>query len=481
MDDTKEVISKVLKGSKTRGQLKKIGMGDGKSMSSYKLVYDAPSAQLESIYFWLLDFLQDVSRDGVEKLVDNFTSSPGSGHFAEIGARATRMQEEGMKILGMINQVIKTVLNLVYDLKEFEIRLEHYKDAESTDKATKEAGLLSLKQVWLDQVDLKRGRGSIHQLAYEMGFTTLREAFLIANSVEDVSKMSKDEGILNEQVKRVLIPRVSEFLKWKDHSFRELQKRYDIEKSYLRTEVESLKLYTSWVKPYLKAAEELRQKGFDKNPALVNAFNTSMFQLTLLGKAKFDFVGGVKSKKLPEGFKNYNPKRQYYSCFLINLVFRGFPQKVTQEHYGFGGRIEISFDSYVLNDDEISVLKEELKKKDIEDGLSFVQDATDQSLEGLKDDINHFLGIEEEEKKEEKKQDDINPFAAIFGLFNKKKDEKGKGGKEITEAKQIKKDNYVESEMRRLAGETSKKIMYTIYDVYKKAHGMASTPEPFDS
>ena len=63
---------------------------------------------------------------------------------------------------------------------------------------------------------------------------------------------------------------------------------------------------------------------------------------------------------------------------------------------------------------------------------------------------------------------------------SKKSEEKKKEKKEITDPKKIRSDNYVESEMRRLAGETSKKLMYTIYDVYKKAHGMASSPEPFD-
>ena len=195
----------------------------GKSLMSFNLTYDAPTSQLEPIYFWLLDFIQDMGIE-VQKITDNFTSSPGSGHFAEIGMRATRMQEEGMKILGMLNQVIKTILNLIYDLKEFEIRLEHYTDANSGDNKKKEEGMLALKQIWLDNVDMKRGRGSIHQMAYEMGFTTLREAFMISNNVDDVRK----NELVNEQVRRILIPRMAEFLKWKDYSRDELQKRFNI-------------------------------------------------------------------------------------------------------------------------------------------------------------------------------------------------------------------------------------------------------------
>src|SRR5690606_6520257 len=101
----------------------------------------------------------------VNKITDNFMSSPGSGHFSDIGQRVTKMQEEGMKILGGLNQVIKSSLNLIYDLKDFKQRLQHYEDANSKDSKIKESGNLALKQIWLDSVDLqKRGRGSIHQM-----------------------------------------------------------------------------------------------------------------------------------------------------------------------------------------------------------------------------------------------------------------------------------------------------------------------------
>jgi hypothetical protein len=163
-------------------------MAKHQSETSLSLTYDAPDAHLESIYFWVLDFMNGICGGDVEKITDNFTSAPGSGHFAEMGGRATRMQEEGMKILGSINLVIKSVIQLAYDLKEYEIRLGHYEKSKSKDKQEQEAGMLALKQIWLDNVDVKRGRGSIHQMTYELGFTTLREAFLICNSLDDVEK-----------------------------------------------------------------------------------------------------------------------------------------------------------------------------------------------------------------------------------------------------------------------------------------------------
>jgi hypothetical protein len=479
--EVEEAIKKVLTESHSSGELGKMKMSGGDPVSSYRLVYDAPQSQIEPIYFWLLDFMNELGFK-VQKVQDNFNSSPGSGHFSEMGQRATRLQEEGMKILGAVNQVVKSVLNLIYDLKEFEIRLGHYEDAKSQDKEKKEAGLLALKQIWLDNVDLKRGRGSIHQMANEMGFTTLREGFLIANSVDDIEKMASKEGggVINESIKRILIPRVGEFLLWVDVSEKELRKRFEIEKTYLKSQVETLKLYTKWARPYLKALEDLRMKGFDKDPALVAAFSTSMFQLTLMSK---------KKQKVPKEHESYKMKRDYYQIYVVNLEYRGHVgQKVTQKGdygFGFGGRIDMNFDCYVLNSDELKLVEKQLEEEDLSDGLKVLQENTSETLKQLEEDIKHFVyddkKTEDEKKKEEKKQDDTNPFTALFSLFKFDFSSSSGKKKEIKEPKDIPKDNYVETIVRDNAKESARDFLFTVYDIYKKSHGMASSPEKFEN
>jgi len=482
MADIKKKISEVMTSSKSSEKLNVWGMWnfekkESKPAASFKITFDSQQAQLEPIYYWLLDFIQDGGWD-VKKITDNFTSSPGSGHFAEIGQRVTRMQEEGMKILGGLNQVIKSSLNLIYDLKEFEIRLEHYGDANSEDGKKKEVGMLALKQIWLDNVDLKRGRGSIHNMASELGYTTIRESFMMADEISDLKKMNdeKEGGLINDQVMRILIPRISEFLKWKEYSEKELRKRMNIEKNYLKSQIETIKLYSSWMKPYLKAAEELRQKGFDGNAALVNAFSTSMFELTLFGK---------KEEEVPNKFKNYSLKRKYYSCIVISLNYRGHvSQRLTQKgDYGFamGGRIDMDFNSYAFNEDEIKIIEKELAKDDVTESMSFSMNLAEDALKELKEDLNHFLKSDnekkKEEKKEEKKSEDINPFSALFGIFRRKKgDSSKKKNKEIESAKNISPDNYIEEVVRIQAINNASEGLYTIYDIYKRAHGMAAAP-----
>ena len=498
--DLSWAIEEVMK--KGNNNLIEIGMGnvnskdrknpDFKPVSSHVLTYQSQQAQLEEIYYWVLDFMSGAGWK-MEKIVDNFTASPGSAQFNEMGMKATRMQEEGMKILGALNQVVKSVLNLIYDLKEFEIRLEHYNLANSKDPKEKEQGMLALKQIWLDNVDIKRQRGSIHMMSAELGFTTLREAFMMANDKEDLDKMNKDEygGLINDQVMRILIPRLSEFLLWLDHSEKELRKRFSIEKNYLKSQVETIKLYSGWMKPYFESAEKLRQQGFDNNSALVNAFSTSMFELQLFGKKSVSEDSSYKKA----GFKS---RRNYNQILLIKLEYRGHvSQRVTQRgDYGFalGGRVDMTFKSYALNDEELKAAQKLIKDEALTESLSFSVDVAEDALKDLKKDIDYFLMSdedkkkeeeekkkkEEEKKKEKKESQDINPFAALFGFGKKKKKEEKKSdeNKEI-KPEEIKKDNYVEKTIRATAISEAAASLYLVYDLYKKTHGMASSPTDF--
>jgi hypothetical protein len=184
----------------------------------HELIYDSATDSLEPLYFWTIDFMKNYFSK-IEKLTDNFTSSPGSGHFSEMGQKATRMQEEAMKMLGAANQVLKSVLNLVYDLKEMKLLVQTYDDIKSKDLKLKSAARLSLKQRWMDMVDIKKGQGSINALASgNLDFVTLRDAFMISNSLKEVKDLD-----LNERVKRILEQRVGEFLRWIEESERQLR------------------------------------------------------------------------------------------------------------------------------------------------------------------------------------------------------------------------------------------------------------------
>ncbi len=439
-----------------------------KPLTKHGLVYDSSSETLEPIYFFILDLMNDF-RFNTEKLIDNFTSSPGSGHFAELGQRASIMQQQGTKILGDINTVLRSILNLVYDLKEFRIRLNYYEDLK-TDK--KEAAILALKQIFIDKVDITKGNSSIKAMAIgQAGYQTLIDAFLFSKDLKDVDKLD-----LNDRVKRILKPRVLEFGDWLEHSEKELRKRYELEKAYLQSQVNSMKLYARWAKPYLKAAQQLEMKEVGREPALVKAFNTILLELILFGKQKINPKEEALSGVLPKEFERMKIKRDYYFCTLIEFKFRGIPQRIAQQsHYAFGGKAEVSFKAYVLNSEELEKFEEELQASDVQDFLKLIEGATGESLEKIQDEINFFLEEKEEDEKNENR-DTSNPFVALIGGYNKPSPEKN------PEEKTKKKENWwpakesfiEEAHLRPLAEEKAKETTFRIFDVYKKAHGMPS-------
>jgi len=467
MDNASKVIEAIL--------TKTVGKKNAKPVQEHEIVYDSNSETLEPIYFWLIDFMNNMFGGDVEKLIDNFTSSPGSGHFSELSQKKTILQEQAMKTLGAISQVIRTIVNLIYDLKDFEIRLKEYEKARSEDKVIKNAGMLALKQIWMDNVDVKRGQGSINALASgNLQFTTLRDAFMIADTVKEAGKID-----LNDRTKRILKPRVAEFLEWKKLSEQELQKRFSIEKNYLKSQVNTLQLYSKWMKPYLQSAAELEMGGSEGSAELVTAFNTIIFELSIMGKRSIDVEQSILENDLPLGIKR--PKRKYYSVVIVDLHFRGIPGKAGQ-HYTFGGRATVNFKAYTLNEEEFQAYKEELAKTEIGDVMKLIEGSTTESLDELKEDIDYFLeGKEREEIEEiEGKSVDTNPFSALFSLFMPSKKEKVEGKKLKIDLKNIKKDTYAEKLLRKLAGEIAKQNCFDIYDVYKKSHGMPSYQSPFE-
>ncbi len=447
-----------------------------RSSLQYNLVYDSSSETLEPIYFYLLDLMNKMFSNNVEKIMDNFASSPGSGHFSELQGKASQMQQEASRVLGTVNNILKGVLNIIYDLKEFKIRLSHYEAAKSRDDNVKEAGMLALKQIWMDRVDLQqRGQGSINALSSgNLQFVTLRDAFMIVKSVNDVDKLD-----LNDRVKRILKPRVQEFFEWVKRSEQELRKRYEIEKIYLKSQVNALKLNARWAKPYLKAASQLTaDERLSRDAGLVTVFNTILLQLTLMGKNEINVNDAILARKIPKSFKKIKGLRKYYSVVFAEFTFRGIPNKMGQ-HYTFGGRAEVDFKAYTLNEEELLLLQNKLSDSDLDSALELVSGMTDESLLQLKTDIDEILG--EKEEGQEEKQEDTNPFSALFSFLSvksEKKDTEEEKKEKLDKLKKkgLKPENYAEQYLRSISEAEAKNSCFDIYDVYKKAHGMATFP-----
>lgn len=442
----------------------------------HELEYDSPSEQLEGIYFFILDLMRDMGLN-TEKLTDNFSSSAGSSYFSEQGNRATAMQQQGTQLLERVNSVARSVLNIVYDLRDFQTRLEHYDNLHDKNKETREAARLALKQIYMDKVDMQKGNSAIKILATQGGFPMLIDTFLAAKDEKQVDEMD-----LNERQKRLLRPKVQDFNNWVEKSEKELRKRYDMERNYLKSQVNSLKLYSRWAKPYMKAAQQLEQKEQGSNPDMVKSFNTLILELTLFGKQKLDIKSEAESGELPYDFakdkflKTF--KRDYYTCILVDFYFRGMPKQAgQQQQYTFGGKTTVTFKGFALNEEEINQLKDEIENSDITNALKTIEGITEEGLERLEGDIREFLSdaetshlVKKKEEKEKKADKGKNPFLALIGAYNQSgessnsgKDSKGK----------ISPDSWLEKEhLRGTAIDNSKEIAFNLFNTYKKASGM---------
>lgn len=446
------------------------------------LGYDSISEGLEPIYFWFVEFLRSDSPTGlgleIKKVEEAFEASASSSYFGEMGGRASVMQDRAMKILGTINTVVRSIINLVYDLKEFEIRLQTYDQLKAEDKDDRFAAELALKGTWLDQVDLvKHGRGSINSLTQQLQFVTLRDAFFVAESVKKVNDMD-----LNVRVKNILVRKLDEYYKWRDISEKELRKRYNIEKAYLKSQIDSLKLYTKWARPYLKAAQQLGMKDFN-SPHLVQAFNNLVMELTLFGKKE------IKPESVNEKFSRLKFASKYYSCIEVNFQFKSVPQVYRgreASQYVHGGLAEIFIKPYVFSEDELKILE----SQELYEDMDLVESLTNVSLKELQNDLDKYL---KPESKEDmiyiKVQDEQGTIRYVEKPKQKKKkstfewplkdiDKKTKErfkpfGVMMREIFGIKeRDSFAVERVKDEAKTRALGNALLAYDIYKKTHGM---------
>ena len=77
--------------------------------------------------------------------------------------------------------------------------------------------------------------------------------------------------------------------------------------------------------------------------------------------------------------------------------------------------------------------------------------------------------------KIQKSSDESNPFLAMFGFYDKPNKKTEKKDKEKKKPVVVRPEDWIEkNHLRRVAAEKAAEQSFTLFDVYKKAHGMAS-------
>jgi hypothetical protein len=308
-------------------------------------------------------------------------------------------------------------------------------------------------------------------MAQQLQFTTLPDLFFAIHpqtpeEVEEVVETQASE--FNKLVRATLKRKLFAYLTWRKETYKEIQNRKTFTLNYLRQHFNVIKMYTNWIKPYLKHIERLGGEiSMVTSPELIAAFEGSLVEIEIL------------AQKLPAG------NTDVYACALLTFSYRTKP---TMQFPGEGGyhrgpihvgETKISWRGYTWTQAKVDNF---IKMKEMEDIelLTSIDKSLKDAMEALGEDLMKYLREAQEIKPEEaekpaKPPGMLDPFTAIgkgvidlVGAFFPKRAAKAK--KAVTPRAEIAR---LKTEQEAAKAEITK-MLWTHYKNFKKAHKMVT-------
>ena len=455
----------------------------------YRVVVGKPGQSVEETYYWFLNFLRnDLNFPQIDKIYDVFSASESSALWGSIGQRQAIQQDRASQYLRGIGELIRTLFQIVRELRILDERLEPY----SKWKENKSADI-TLKGIFANLVE---GGGnnpdSIYSLAAKVGFTVLPDLFFNTH-VYELDKIDKevDEGSakeFNNVIKTVLKRKLFGYINWKEKTEKEFTARRKFQIQYLRQHWNTIKLYMTWIKPYLRANKRLTARENHINSAdFIGAFDTSRIEIEILAKTPYK-----KTKT-----------NAHYSCVLATFSFKSKPTltykpEMQQQVVGHSGVCEVTLRSYGWHEDDIIAYKKMRQEEDIEllkladESVASAFDALKEELQKYLDeaeasDLNNIKKREEEQKitdakaekelyekrKKESKKLMFEPFIGIFAGFG----ELGKSFFSVPKINKPKDDvklpvekDKLDKDAKKDAAKRASGTMWVAYNVFKKTN-----------
>lgn len=451
--------------------------GYPESYNRFKLIHESFNLSMEELYYWCLNHMRrDMGFPNVIKITDMFSASEQSSMFGQSNQRLAIQEDRASNFLRGISELVKTLFQIIRELRIIDERMEIYDNWEKSESADS-----TLKGLFVDFAENKGGQqqpGSLYILANQVGYAALPDLFfnLKVYKTEDIDKKVESINGFNPNVKNVLKRKLYQFVTWKIKTHKEIIVRRNFQIKYLRQHYLTIKMYMSWVKPYLKHIKRLQMNQNDmESPDLVGAFETSANEIEILG---YRSIGGG-----------------YNSVILMNFKFHtrpvmNFRQEMHQgpAHVGKG---TVNMRAYGWTDHQIEMYK---KMRDYEDRelLGLVDDQLESAMDMLGEDLETYLEeaestidrrYEHKPKQADKKEEDdvskihpqdniLDPFIGIFkGFYEIISPMAGvkKSPKKI--------DNKIttfNSGKEQKAASKASGTMWTIFKNYKKSHKLLS-------
>jgi len=389
-------------------------------LKTYRLSLEVYDLSLEGPYFWMVEYLrQNFSK--VDKVEDSFAAAENSAFFGITQQRLGSQQDKISQFLATTGKMIKELFQMVRELRILDERLTYYEEADVEtqkpfDRRSKSAEI-TLKGIF---IDLVQGGGksaaSVYGMSRELEFITLPDLFFDTPPLKTIEELDRHVDSMrknfNEQVLRVLVRHLRQFIEWKKRTHIEHKSRKRFMLSYLKQHFEIINMYLTWVKPYLRNVEKLSMKEKSMSmPEIVSAFEGSLLDVELLAQYKRKVTKGV------DGFE----------CILATFNYRTRPEmKVVQEGYQRGpvhiGKFEMNMRAYHWLQEDIDKYKK-FKEKEAMLLLGDVSVSVRKAMEDLGTELDKYL---EEASSEEKhrptvakpsKEEEKTVMQKLFGDF----------------------------------------------------------------
>jgi len=458
--------------------------GFPKSLRNCRLSWEVYDLSLEEPYFWLLDYFKD-GFPIIEKIEDSFAAAENSAFFGVTQQRLGAQQDRVSQFLATMGKMVKELFQMVRELRIIDERLGYYDAIEAElvkpiEQRSKTAEI-TMKGLF---VDLVQGGGksaaSVYGMARELEFITLPDLFFDAPPFKNVQELdhfleSLKENF-NKNVRRVLQRHLGQYTEWKKRTHQEHQNRKKFQLAYLGQHFDIIKMYLTWIKPYLRHARSLSMKEKSlTSPELISAFEGSLLDVEILARRR----KSLGKFPVEENGKIVEKEKGVNSCVLVTFNYRTRAElKVQQESYQRGpvhiGKMVVTFRAYAWTDQQLENYKA-LKQKELFELLGDVSSSVQQAMEALGDQLFRYLeeakGKKTEEKKSNKKPESKKTFMEKFlGDFYTPKRAKGPN----ISAKQLKLlQDKEKDELKGMAGGAVFHA-FNAHHLFKKAHRMAA-------
>jgi hypothetical protein len=438
-------------------------------LKRYRIVWEMYNMSMEEAYFWFLRYVQDDwGFNNVVKTIDVFAAAENSAFFGVSQQRIGLQQDKVSQFLATIGKMVKELFQLVRELRIIDERLNYYEQSIKGEESAE----ITLKGYWVDLVEGgAKNPSSVFGMAREVQFTSLPDLFFSTHprTPEEVDKVVDTQRAgFNKSVRNALKRKLRTYMEWKRRTHKEMGTRRTFTLKYLRQHYDIIKMYMTWVRPYLR---HIRRLTLDEEkiltPDMVSAFEGSMVEVEFL------------AHKLPVDDKSKKQNSKYHSCILCHFLFRTRPSmSYQQEGYQRGpihvGKLEVNMRAYVWTEEEIKNYVAMKKQEDFE-LMKSISGSVKAAMTALGDEIEGYLEEAGEAIKKEKAAAEEKPatkptfFKRVRAEFlgEKKKEEKPKKPKKQT-SKQKLKDN---AEIK-LAKSTVKSTMFYVFKNFKKGHRM---------